>query len=212
MPRARLTLTVPDGVWIGDLSRSHPAVEFRVLAALADDDAGVGLVELSGPDLDAALDAFADFESVTDVEVLQRDDGTALVQFETSEYVLLLPAQGSRVPLEMPFTIREGEATWEVTAPRDRLSTLGEQLDYFGISYTVEFVRQHVAEEPLLTDRQLDLLVTAVDLGYYDTPRRCSLTDVAEAVGIAKSTCSETMHRAESKVITQFVSEADSQR
>jgi hypothetical protein len=212
MPHARLTLTVPEGVWIGDLSRSYPEVEFRVLAALADDDAGVGLVELSGPDLAAAADAVGTYEPVTDVDVLQRDDDRALVQFETSEYVLLLPAQGSRVPLEMPFSIRDGRATWEVTAPQERLSALGEQLDFFDISYTVEYVRQHVAEEPLLTDRQFDLLVTAVEMGYYDTPRECSLTDLADAMDIAKSTCSETLHRAESKVISQFVAEADARR
>ena len=48
-------------------------------------------------------------------------------------------------------------------------------------------------------------MCTAVDHGYYDTPRACSLTELAEEVGIAKSTCSETLHRAEETMIKQFM-------
>ncbi len=46
---------------------------------------------------------------------------------------------------------------------------------------------------------------TAVEEGYYDTARTCSLTELAGEVGIAKSTCSETLHRAEETVIKQFI-------
>ena len=38
MPRANLTLTIPEGVWIGDVSRAHPTATFRILAALARDE------------------------------------------------------------------------------------------------------------------------------------------------------------------------------
>jgi hypothetical protein len=110
----------------------------------------------------------------------------------------------------MPFTLTDGQAIWEITAPRERLSELGEQLDEFGIPFTVEKVQQHVTEEPVLTESQRELVQTAVEEGYYDTPRRCSLTELAETVGIAKSTCSETLHRAEEQVLKRFVAELES--
>ena len=109
------------------------------------------------------------------------------------------------MPLEFPFDVRDGEATWEVTSPADRLSALGSQLDAVGIDDTVEYVRQRVEDERPLTDRQRRLAVEAVERGYYDTPRECSLTELAESAGIAKSTCSETLHRAEGVVIRRFV-------
>jgi predicted DNA binding protein len=52
------------------------------------------------------------------------------------------------------------------------------------------------------------LLRTAVERGYYDTPRRCTLTELAEALDMAKSTCSETLHRAEGKITKQFLTNA----
>lgn len=205
MPKAKLRLTIPDGIWIGDVSRAHPDTRVRVLAAIPDELTGVGLAEVSGPDVPAVLAAMDEEEDLTDVELLQRGESEALVQFETTDPLLLFPARGSGVPLQMPFDIRDGEATWEVTAPHERLSALGDQLEEFGITFAVEYVHEHTASEQLLTDRQRELVETAVELGYYDTPRTCSLTELAEALDIAKSTCSSTLHRAEERIVKAFV-------
>ncbi|GGN92883.1 MULTISPECIES: helix-turn-helix domain-containing protein [Haloarcula] len=205
MPRAELTLTIPDDIWIGDVSRTNADATFRILAALPGEESGVGLAEVTAEDLPAVLRDVESREAVLTMEILSHRDETALIQFETSTPLLLFPVQGSGIPLEMPFTLQDGKAVWEITAPQDRLSELGEQLSDFGIPFSVERVQQHVESEQLLTESQLELLEAAVEEGYYDTPRNCSLTELAESVGIAKSTCSETLHRAEEKVVKQFV-------
>ncbi|WP_435349321.1 helix-turn-helix domain-containing protein [Haloarchaeobius sp. HRN-SO-5] len=209
MPRAELTLTIPDGVWIGEVSRTHTDARFRILAALTDDGSGVGLAEVIATDLPPVLADIETDDDVTELEILQADEGRALIQFETTTPLLLLPVQGSGVPLEMPFTINDGQSEWEVTAPQHRLSALADQFDAFGIPYTVEQVRQRVEPERLLTDSQLRLVVAAVDHGYYDTPRDCSLTELAETLDMAKSTASETLHRAEEAVVKEFVEGVD---
>ena len=94
MPRAELTLTIPEEVWIGALSRSFPAAEFRILAAVPGKDSGVGLAEITAEDLVAILGEMDEVDAVTDLEILQQWEDTALVQFETSEPLLLFPVQG----------------------------------------------------------------------------------------------------------------------
>ncbi|MFC4248047.1 helix-turn-helix domain-containing protein [Natribaculum luteum] len=205
MPRANLTLTLPEDVWIGDVSRTYPDAQFRILSAFPAENGGVGLAEVSADSLRAVLTEIQNHESIAELYVLQRHQDTALIQFETPMPLLLLPIQGSGIPLEMPFTIRDGEAEWEITAPQDRLSELGTQLEEFGISFTVNDVSQHIEPTRLLTAKQLQLVREAVDRGYYDTPRCCSLTELADELGIAKSTCSETLHRAEEKIIKEFM-------
>lgn len=205
MPRANLTVTVPDGVWIGDISRRYPEVQFRILAAFPSDDAGVALTEITATEIESIIAEFAESDSVTELDVLQRYDNGALVQFQTTMPLLLLSAQGAGIPLEMPFNLSGGTIEWEITAPQDRLSELGTQLEGFDIPFTVNEIQQHIEAEQLLTDRQLQLLQAAAEDGYYDTPRRCSLTDLAKNLDIAKSTCSETLHRAEEKIVKEFV-------
>lgn len=205
MPRADLTVTIPEGTWIGDVTRAYPDATVRILSALTRDSTGVGLVEITAPELADVLGTIERSESITELSVLQRNEDTALVQFETTMPLLLRPVEGSGVPLRMPFTVEEGAAEWEITASQRRLSELSTELAEFGIPFTVDELHQRIEPEQLLTDRQLRLVRAAVEHGYYDTPRRCSLTELAETVELAKSTCSETLHRAEGKVMKRFL-------
>jgi predicted DNA binding protein len=205
MPRATLTLTVPEVIWIGDLSRRYPEMRIEVLAAVQNDDRGVALAELSAPDESRVLSELEGYDGVAGVELLSDGDEETLVQLETTVPLLLEPIQRSGVPLEMPFTIRNGNVVWEVTTSRERLSKLGEHLEELGIPFTVDSIYQEVESEQVLTDHQWELLRTAAEHGYYDTPRDCTQEELAEALGIAKSTCSETLHRAEERVIKRFI-------
>ncbi|WP_436910481.1 helix-turn-helix domain-containing protein [Halosimplex marinum] len=209
MPRANLEITVPDSVWIGELSREYPDAQFEILTVFPKEEGGVALAEIAADDIEEIVLAMDEYDEVTNTDFLQRTAETGLVQFETSNPVLLLPVRNAGTPLELPFTVVDGSVEWEVTAPRDRLSTLGDQLRQFGIEFEVMAVRQEMETEQLLTPKQLRLVQTAVEEGYYDTPRECTLTELADEADIAKSTCSETLHRAEEKIVKEFVDETD---
>ncbi len=205
MPTAKLHITLPEEVWISEVSTAHPDAEFRVLAAFPAEETGVGLLEITSSDLPAVVGAMDDREDIVRLDLQQASEETALVEFETTAPLLLFSVQESGLPLELPFTIRDGVAEVELTASRDRLSAFTAQLEAFGMSFDVEYVRELVNSESLLTDRQRELLHTAVEEGYYDTPRECSLTELADTAGVAKSTASETLHRVEEKIVKEYV-------
>ena len=205
MPRATLSLQIPEQVWVSSLSKRYPDAAFTVLAAMPADDTGVGLVEVSAADVEPIVTAIDDHESVTSVTVLEAQPDRALVQFETTQPLLIRSLSEAGIPLELPITIEDGEVTVELAAPREKLSELGTLLENFGIQFDLLSITQSIDTQSLLTDDQYDLLEEAVERGYYDTPRTCTLTDLAEAVGLAKSTTSEKLHRAEGKVLKRFV-------
>lgn len=205
MPYAKLTIDLPEMIWIGEVSREFPAATFRVLSAVPSGETGFGLLEIESDSLPVVLAAAESRDGITSLRVMQRSDATAITQFETDEPLLLLSIRESGAPLELPLTIRDGEALVELTASRDRLSEFGTQLETFGMSYTLNRVYDATERPDLLTDQQRELLVTAVELGYYDTPRECTLTELADHRGVAKSTASVTLHRAEEAVVKEYV-------
>jgi hypothetical protein len=205
MATAKLHITLPEDVWVHEITTNHPAAEFRVLAAFPSDETGVGLLELTASDLPAIVGEMDAHEEISRLDLHRAAEETALVEFETTAPLLLLSVREAGLPLELPFTIQDGEAEVEITAARDRLSAFTNQLQTFGISFDVEYVRELVNFESLLTDRQQELLDAAVEAGYYDTPRKCSLTDLAEDADVAKSTASETLHRVEEQIVKQYV-------
>jgi predicted DNA binding protein len=56
-----------------------------------------------------------------------------------------------------------------------------------------------------LTPGQDEVLKMAVALGYYDTPRGCTLEDLAEAFGVSKAAAHKRLKAAENKIVAQFV-------
>lgn len=205
MPRATLSLKLPERVWVSALSRRHPEAEFTVLAAMPAEETGVGLVEITADDIESIVTSIDEFETVVSVTILEAQPDSALVQFETTEPLLIRSLSEAGIPLELPITIADGEVTVELTASREKLSELGTLLEQFGIPFDLVSITQSVDTRSLLTDEQYELLEEAIERGYYDTPRSCTLTELADAVGLAKSTTSEKLHRAEGKVIKEFV-------
>jgi hypothetical protein len=208
MAHAKLVVDLPPTTWIGEVSAAHPEAVFRVLAAMPTEEAtaGVGLLELTSQEQQGVLTAMERHHGIEDIDVLQAGDSEALVQFETTQPFLLAAVRNSMIPLELPVKIVAGRASLEVTAAQSRLSELTSQLESFGLSYEVEFLRQSPDSSELLTARQRDLLTTAVERGYYDTPRACTLTELADELDLAKSTLSERLHRIEGRVLKEFAS------
>jgi len=209
MPRATLCLEIPEQVWVSALSKRYPDAEFTVLAAMPADETGVGLVEITASDIEPIVTTIDSYDTVVSVTILEAQADRALVQFETTEPLLIRSLSEAGIPLELPITIVDGEVTLELTAPREKLSELGELLEQFGIPFDLLSITQSIDTQSLLTDEQYELLETAIDRGYYDTPRTCTLTELADAVGLAKSTTSEKLHRAEGKVIKEFAAGED---
>lgn len=56
-----------------------------------------------------------------------------------------------------------------------------------------------------LTDRQREILTTAYEMGYFEYPKDANAGDVAEALGIARSTLVEHLSTAQSKVLGELV-------
>ena len=209
MPRASVDVAIPTDAWMNEVSTALPEVTFRVVSAFLRDGAGIGVLEVAAADPLAVLGRLDDVPEITRLELLWSDERAALVQFETAEPALLQVAHGAGVPVGTPFEVRDGRARWELTTTHDRLGRLREDLDAAGIDFVLEYVRSFDEEQStaLLTDRQREVLLAARELGYYDVPRTASLTDVADSLGIAKATASDTLHRAESHLVDWFAEE-----
>jgi predicted DNA binding protein len=205
MAKARLNVDLPDGPWVGEVSRAFPEARIQVLTATPGDGAGFALVKITADDIDGMLDAIAAHDTIEEVSVMALSDGVATVQVEAHAPLLMAAARQAGIPIEMPVEIENGVARIDVTGPHERVADFGEMLRGVGAEFDVEYVQQRLNPGESLTERQREVLFEAVERGYYDVPRTCTLTEVAEHVGIAKSTCSETLQRVERTIVREFV-------
>lgn len=209
MPRARVKFK-PPGPPLGGpfrLSTEYPNDEFRLLSAYPSEDGLLVVLEATMADPTVILDLFegAPESRVSSYEILHVDERTVLLQFQLPfvppPYRAIF-ASGN-LP-QFPYTIEDGWIVCELTTSHERLSQFEDELKETGFTFEVVWVTQSVDPTDLLTERQRRFTTEAIERGYYDTPRRCSLTDLAAALDVSKSTASVVLHRAEETIIKEF--------
>ena len=74
---------------------------------------------------------------------------------------------------------------------------------------TVESLTEFPGSEPDLTDRQREVVETALESGYFEWPRETSSEELAEKLGITRGTCLEHLRKAESKLLHEAIDSMD---
>jgi predicted DNA binding protein len=209
MPQAKLRISIPEEVWIHGVSVTYPETRFQVIAILSGEKSAIALLEIQSADPASIITDIEQRNDITDLELLWKQNETSMVQIETTNPLLLFPILKAGIPLQTPFEVTNGTAIWEITTSSERLSVLGNKLNSADIAFEIEYIRDVPSEaaDQLLTDRQRELLLAAIEQGYYDSPRRATLTEVSESLDISKATGSDILHRAEGTVLKWFIEE-----
>ena len=213
MKRARYDLR-PDGEHFGRLDRAlaeDPDVSQRAIhyANLLADGTAVFLHELDG-DADRAAAIFADDPDVRAWDVSTAGDRLfAYVHTHPNEVVsdLLRIIRRHEVVIDFPMRVLE-DGGISVTAIGDRES-VQRIVDLLpsSVGFSVrELGEYRPTEERIaskLTDRQTEVLATAVAMGYYENPRRSTCAELADELGCATGTAAEHLRLIESKVLPE---------
>jgi predicted DNA binding protein len=208
MPQVRLKINgVTADDRLADISTEFPNAEFSVLASLLTDDGLLDLVKITTPNQDVLVRHVKDVPEVCSHEVIYTDEGIVLLQFMISVSETYNALLESGIIPQQPVLLQDGWYSIEITASHERLSTYTGELAAADIPYRIISVTQSYASSELLTDRQWEFITEAVEQGYYDSPRGCTLTELAEIFNVNSSAASGVIHRAEEQIIKQFVME-----
>ena len=103
--------------------------------------------------------------------------------------------------LDCPLSSENQPPSWRFLARRssDLRHILG-RLSREGIQTRIQDIAP-LESRPTLTGRQKEIMRTAVDRGYFEFPRKVSLTELSKLVGVKPSTLSEVLRSAERRIM-----------
>lgn len=205
MSEARVALQLPEGCWMRDVTQTHPGSVVHVLGSIAEGGTGYATVRVLADDLSSVLAEVEHHQVVEGLQLLRRMDSRATVYITTNFPIFHQLSSSAQVPFEWPIHISQGEATIRTEASEHLLGRLVGVMETSGYDYVLEYVGDNKRLYEGLSPRQREILVAAVKKGYYDSPRDITLTELADEFDIAKSTCSEILHRAEGTIMHQVV-------
>jgi predicted DNA binding protein len=211
-----LTLTPEDGA-IHPVDRAiaaNAAVTRQAIMhfdALGDGSA-ILLYRLEG-DPDPLVGTLADHPDMLAHDLMDlEDDGFHLylhVSPEGSARKLMDLAEKYALIIETPIEFIHGDSVrMTVIGDHDMLRSAIEELPE-SLAVSVDQVGTYAPDRrdmlSALTDRQLEVFRTAVELGYYEIPRRATHEEIADSLGCAPSTVDEHLRKAESRVLQSLV-------
>ncbi|MEM0074726.1 MAG: helix-turn-helix domain-containing protein [Conexivisphaerales archaeon] len=98
----------------------------------------------------------------------------------------------------------EKKMQWRLFARNgEQLKKLYRRLDSNGVKYTILSVTRKFRMKEI-TSRQEEILRIALDLGYFESPRRINLRSLSGRLGIAPGTLSEIIRRAQKNILTNY--------
>lgn len=200
MPLARLSLQSNEGLVA--LSMAHGEATFDVLGAWPRADVIRALVETDDVDPDEIRATVEERDSLSNLAI--RYDGPRGIRFEVD--TPRPPDHGamaeSGVVPPFPLRLADGWLSGELVTSRSQLAAFRRELEAADIPYDVELIETEGGPPAdLLTERQREVVEAALAAGYYDVPRECSLTELAEDIGVDKSVVSRILRRAEGRVM-----------
>ncbi len=183
---------------------AHPGLRLEVLDRLE-----VGrrrvllLVRIISEEKGDWADELRRSQGVRDVVLLHAfgSSKTYRVLFTGRTFVPL--ARRLRVTRQFPFSTERGVSTWSIVARRSKVRRFLRQLEVMRVPFEVASIRRDpcLSAPYSLTNRQWDILLRAIAAGYFDVPRKVSLSALAPKIGVAVSTLSVTLAVIEKKVI-----------
>lgn len=208
MPQARLRIDLPRSHWLGDLSREYASLTVDVESVVGCDDCVLRLT-LRRMEVGKPLEELGNRDHVDEIEVLGEGESEATCVVAVAADPIVAAVTEAGTPIEFPFRVQNGRTVLQVATLGEQLAGLEEMLDEAGLPWSIDHIKQSISSESPLTRHQRVVLEAALVEGYYDTPRRCTLTELAAELDIAKSTCCETLQRAESTVMEAFLAGDD---
>ena len=177
----------------------------------APDDRRQFLAWVNCDDFEAFETAVHDDPTVTRVELLSELEGSRMYRFPLTE-------EGKEADV-MPLLMEIGGVHEHLLATSDHWRNRTRFPDRDGFNRVYQFFRSHGIDVTLqrlweetglnnakyhgLTDAQYETLVAAMESGYLDIPRECSLAELGDRLGVSESATSERFRRAVKALIRE---------
>jgi hypothetical protein len=201
---ATLRIRVPNSIWLGTFSRSHPTVRIEVLNR-GELEKGYSVSDywISGGPPGRWSQEISTFKDVRKIDVIGEVGDGCLYRVTFANPPVVDLYRRLEMPIPFPLRIQSGVIIWEVVAREPEFRTIMEYARHTDPQLAVVSIRRQPLHRhlPILSDAQRDLLTQAMAAGYFAVPREITLTDLAKKLNRSKSGVSESLALIEQKLL-----------
>lgn len=200
MLHVQIKTKLPEDCTLGTLKELMKDAVMRVEGLTKVDSSVKGLVRVKAQKVDSIISNLPSYcEGVTlsskEAKVLMREH-TCLVSVPILESGCIITG----VELE------ENSILWSITCDDESFLTLLSKLEDAKVEFDILY-KGKPDDRSEITYREEEILKIALEMGYFDFPKKVKLEELATIVGIAPSTLSEILRRGQKKILERYFKE-----
>jgi len=199
---ARIKIKMPETLWISEIFNKFQDLKIEILNFLPYDfenSIGNSIIEISHFKMDEIIDFIKNHPSVLDFSILEKEKYRIRLNVKTKDPYLLYAVIKCGVLIDFPVRVREGNVYWKLISSRKNIDELLEVFE----EKNIKFDLLRIGNSPYdlekdtfkLTYEESKILEMAIELGFFEIPRKISLEDLANRLGRSKSSLSVILRR-----------------
>jgi len=201
----KVQISVPKSKWLAMYNEKYPELTFNIFSKyLIDENTGVTLFQVTGNTVKRFLKEFRSRIAKDAFQLLFEGVDRVLLNIKTKDPWILSALVKTELLIMYPVPVKNGEILMDTITSRKKFDQFLSELDAQKIKYSIKSVG-YFRPIPLLTKNQIEILNLAVKLGYFEIPRKISLTNFAKRLEISPSALSETMRRINNKLAKNYL-------
>ena len=206
MLEAELLVRIPK-MWITEMPRRYP-VSVKIVGRRPSGKLGVrDLVEISGEQevLEEILRGFPKEPWVKSFDLDFVKSGKMVGEVVTHKCLACSALAGSDCHLVSAEVRSDGAVLWRLmSSSRDEVKKLVSKLRK--VKCEAELVRlSPIDEQEVLTSRQEEIIMMAFERGFFETPRKVKLKDLAKITGVSQATLSELLRKGQKRIVVEYL-------
>jgi len=204
--QVKFEIEVPGIRWLAKLNEEFSHLTFNILSKyLIGENIGNALFEIKGIKLDPFITKFKSFMSLSSFQILHQGDDFLILNVKIKDPWILNALVKNELLFLYPLNVINGTIRVTAIAEREKIDRFLDELEVKNIQFNIKRIGQYQYER-VLTNRQTRLLEKLYKSGYYEVPRRISLTDLSKQLDISPSALSESIRRVHRKLAKNQIS------
>jgi hypothetical protein len=201
----KFSFPIPPNLWLTKFTLKYPLLYFNVLSALLlTENRANCLIQIKGVNIDNFWREFSDQYDKSKFQLVYNDANSVLINILIEDPWILQHIMTSQLLVRFPLTIINGKVSIELIATRKKIEGLFDNPKWKEINVTIKQIGQY-CPDTLLSHKQTDILIQALKNGFFEAPRKQTLSSLAIELGLSPTALSENIRRITKKLGEQYL-------
>ncbi|QEE17149.1 helix-turn-helix domain-containing protein [Promethearchaeum syntrophicum] len=201
------SILVPPKKWLSKFSLLFPQLQFNLMSMVPiSKNQGNLLLQIKGLKLNQFWEKFTKTSEKINYNLIFQDKNSILMNILMGDPWILQTIFDAQLLLQFPFLLMNGKIFLQLVGSRKKIDELfSSNAHWKEIDISIKKIRKYCPDS-LLTPRQFEILNQSLNNGFFDIPRKKSLSVLAEEIGISPSALSENIRRINKKLAEHYIS------